>query len=216
LLFAARRTYNTAGPYKTGELMAGVTSEDGAVRLRCRCGAELRLSPQVLGRVFPCAHCGRYLRPALQFFLMERSIAPNLTALCTCGRFIVERVDRAGKVGRCKVCGRRVTLPLPVERSDGRRAVRVPRKALEAQLKRVRGRRQAAGTRGTISRLRRAGHRGLVSLRPGQEVCSNPRCSIPLPPGGNVCPRCGFNIRSGERYGGVGPERDPRGKWKRM
>ncbi len=148
--------------------------------------------------------------------LMESGLAPNLTALCTCGRFIVEKPGRAGKTVRCRMCGRRVVLPKPVERPGAESVIRVSPKALERQLKRLRGEHQGPRLRGQAALLQRAGLRGRINLRPGQEVCVNPDCGLPLPLGANVCSRCGVNVKTGVRYEGVGPERDPKGKWKRI
>jgi len=196
--------------------MAEDTTQDAAIHVNCVCGESLRIDPELLGRVIPCPHCKRYFRPALQFLMVEQSLAPNLAVVCTCGRFIVEKPSRAGKTVKCKMCGQRVVLPKPVERSTKESVIRIPPRVLEKQLSRAQGReqrrREVRG--GEVERLRRAGHSGRISLRPGQEVCCNPKCSLPMPPGANVCPRCGVNLKTGIRYEGPGPERDPVGKWK--
>jgi len=151
--------------------MAEDTSQDGAIHIRCVCGEELRLSPELLGRVLVCPHCKRYLRTALQFLLVEQEAAPNLTAVCTCGRFIIEKASSAGKTVTCKMCGQRVVLPMPLQRRDDARVVRIPPQALEKQLSRARGRRKAQETpQAEAERIKTAGFAGRISLRPGQEV----------------------------------------------
>ncbi|MFP4027246.1 MAG: hypothetical protein ACLFWL_05595 [Candidatus Brocadiia bacterium] len=199
--------------------MAQETTKDNAIQIKCICGKELLIDPELLGRIFPCPHCGSYLRTGLQFLMVDEALAPNIAAMCTCGRFIVEPPDRAGKTVKCKVCGRRVVLPKPAKGRTKQRVLRIPPRILEKQLSRVlkKGKRQEeGGTGGQVERLRRAGHSGRISLRPGQKVCVNEDCSIPLPPGANVCPRCGVNATTGEKYEGPGPEADPVGKWKEM
>jgi len=197
--------------------MAQETSQDGAIRFKCVCEQELRIDPEILGRAFSCPHCGRHLRVGLQFMLVDQQYAPNLAAVCTCGRFIVEGANMAGKRAKCKMCGQQMVLPKPVNRKGAATVVRVPASVLRKQLKRVRGKSpQPEALGGEISRIHKAGHRGRISLRPGQQVCINAKCSIPLPPGANVCARCGVNMRTGVRYEGSLPEDEPVGKWKRM
>lgn len=186
---------------------------NGAIRLRCVCDRELCIDPKLLGRVFSCPYCRRYLRPALQFLMADQTLAPNVTVLCTCGRFIVQPTDMAGKKATCAACGQKIILPGPVKRRGSERVVRVPPGVLRRQLKRVKGEHTRLG--GDVRQLDVAGHRGRISLRPGQQVCVNPDCRFPLPAGANVCSHCGTNVRTGNAYKGLGPERDPRGKWKR-
>jgi DNA-directed RNA polymerase subunit RPC12/RpoP len=204
-----------------GEDMAQDTSQDGAIRFKCVCDQELRIEPELLGRVFECPYCKRHLRVGLQFLLVDERLAPNLAAICTCGRFIVEEADRAGKRVKCKMCGQQMILPKPVEREGSPPVVRVPPSVLRKQVARVRGEKPAGASApaeagGQISRLQKAGHSGRISLRPGQEVCKNPKCSIPLPLGALVCARCGVNLKTGVRYEGLGPEHEPMGRWKRV
>jgi len=196
--------------------MTEEATQDGAIRLKCVCEEELRIEPELLGRLFRCPKCGRLLRISLRFMLAQQELAPNLAAVCTCGRFIVAEADKAGKKVKCKVCGQQMVLPKPVERKDAAPIVRVPASVLQKQLRRVRGKRPQEKVGGEISRMQKAGHSGRISLRPGQQVCMNPKCSIPLPPGANVCARCGVNMKTGVRYDGYGPEEDPVGKWKRV
>lgn len=186
---------------------------NGDIRLKCVCDQELNIDPELLGRILQCPYCRRYLRPALQFLMADQRLAPNMTVLCTCGRFTVQPTSMAGKKGRCTACGQKIMLPAPVEREGAQRIVRVPPRVLQRQLRRVQGEHRRLG--GDAQRLHIAGHRGRISLRPGQKVCANPECRYPLPAGGNVCPHCGTNVISGVAYKGQGPEQDPRGKWKR-
>ena len=147
--------------------------------------------------------------------MVEQEMAPNLTAVCTCGRFIVAKGRKAGKKVKCAMCGRRVVLPKPVEKEGRREPTRISPRALEKQLKRARGRskkRRSTSTGAAKAVGRHAAQR--FSLKPGQEVCTNPDCRLPLPAGSNVCPRCKQNIISGVRYESPGPENDPTGRWK--
>ena len=186
---------------------------NGEIRLKCVCDRELKIDPELLGQVFQCPDCRRYLRPGLQFLMADQKLAPNMTVLCTCGRFTIHPTHMAGKKGRCSACGQRIMLPAPVQRDGAERIVRVPPAVLQRQLRRVQGEHRRLG--GDVQRLHIAGHRGRISLRPGQKVCANPECRNPLPAGGNVCPHCGTNVHTGVAYTGPGPEGDPRGKWKR-
>lgn len=188
-----------------------------AVRIQCVCGRPIAISRELLGRTIPCPYCGRYLRAALQFLMVDKDIAPNLTAVCTCGRFIVEKPRRAGKKAKCRMCGRRVVLPNPVEREGPPGPRRVSPAALEKQLKRVRGKRRRRTKQprpAATEELRRRAAPERFSLKPGQTVCPNEECGIPLPSGANVCPRCAINLKAGERYESRGPEDDPVGRWK--
>ena len=202
--------------------MSEETVDDGAIRFKCVCEQELRIEPELLGRVFHCPTCKRNLRLGLQFLLVDQQYAPNLAAVCTCGRFIVETADKAGKKVKCKMCGQQMVLPKPVDRKEAAVVIRVPASVLRKQIKRVRGERPEAATAaqdggdGEISRMQKAGHKGRISLLSGQQVCVNPKCSIPLPVGANVCARCGVNLKTGVRYEGIGPEEEPVGKWKRL
>lgn len=191
--------------------MAQPTSSQGIVRLECVCGGEVLLDPELLGRIVPCPHCGRLLRAALQFLLVDETIAPNITVPCPCGRFIVAQTSQAGKEVTCRACGRKLTVPRPVERANARRVVRVPPDVLKKQLRR--GRAKARGSGGPRSRRGTAGAAKTVSLKPGQQVCANPECGSPLPIGANVCFACGTNVKTGLAYEGRGPEGDPAGKW---
>ena len=188
------------------------TNQNGAIHFKCVCGGELQIEPELLGRVFSCTHCGRYLRAGLQFLMADEEIAPNLTGICTCGRFMVERVARVGKVAKCPVCGQRMTLPKAVDRPGADRVVRVQPGMLVKQLARLRGKRRQ---RRQPQRIDEIAIEGRVSLRPGQQVCANSQCGCPLPLGANVCARCGVNVKTGVAYLGPGPERDPKAKWKR-
>ncbi len=182
--------------------------------VNCVCGEEVEIAREMLGHIFPCPDCGRNLRISLQFLMLDREVAPNLTAVCTCGRFIVSKTRKAGKKATCKMCGRRVALPKPVEVESGRGPVRLHPKALEKQLRKARNRAREEGKK--IPGQKRAGRSRPqhFSLKPGQEVCRNPDCKMPLPPGANVCPRCHFNQATGTRYESPGPENDPVGSWK--
>jgi hypothetical protein len=188
-----------------------------AVRIRCVCGREIAISSELLGRIFPCPYCGRYLRAALQFLMMDKDLAPNLTAVCTCGRFIVERPRRAGKKAKCRMCGRRVMLPKPVQTEGPAGPRRVSPAALEKQLKRARGKRRRRFNQRrpqAAKQLRRRAVAERSSLKPGQTLCPNEECGIPLPSTANVCPRCAINLKAEERYEARGPEDDPVGRWK--
>jgi hypothetical protein len=186
-----------------------VTKE--TVSLTCVCGEEVRFEPQLLGRIIACPHCGRYLRPALQFFLADKDLAPNLTAQCMCGHFIVEGTNTVGKRARCKVCKNHLILPRPVVKTDVERLVRVPRKVLESQLRRGKEARRRA--EGEMTKLESAGHKGRISLRPGEHICPNTACGALLPMRANVCAKCGTNRLTGVRYEGPGPDGDPLGDW---
>ena len=194
--------------------MIGLKPKDNVVHLKCVCGGKLQLDPELLGHAFRCPHCDRCVRVGLQFLLVDRELAHNITVLCTCGRFIVGDRQAAGKIAKCAACGQQVTLPEPVERQTDQRVVRVSPRALERQLKRMHGRLMRGS--GDVGRLRTAGHWGRVNLRPGQEVCVNHNCGAPLPAGAKVCPACGTNVKTGVHYQGPGPDGDPRGKWKRV
>jgi hypothetical protein len=193
------------------------TSAQSAVRIQCVCGREIAFVQELLGRVFPCPYCGRYLRAGLQFLMLDQQQAPNLTAVCTCGRFIVEKTRRAGKKSKCRICGRRVVLPKPVEKEGPPGPSRISPSALEKQLKRARGKRRRRAARSSRPSRRKLRHQTVperFSLKPGQTVCPNPECRTPLPSGANVCPRCAMNLKVGVRYEAPGPAEDPTGKWK--
>jgi ribosomal protein L40E len=168
----------------------------------------------LLGRIIQCPHCRRHLRPGLQFVMADRKLAPNLTVQCSCGHFVVERADRTGKQVTCAVCRKRLAMPEPVADFAEDCVVRVPRKALENQLRRVRPQKKRVSDE--ITRLTSAARSGRISLRPGEHICANPECGALLGPGANVCPKCGTNRLTGERYEGPGPEKDPRGKWREV
>jgi len=185
-----------------------------AVRITCPCGEEVRLEPQLLGRIVACPHCGTYLRPALQFLLVDRSFAPNLTVQCTCGRFIVEPADRVGKRARCRMCKSHVIMPQPVVKFDTDGCVRVPRKVLSNQLTRTQRSRERASKE--MTRLESAAHKGRITLGPGEHICVNVKCGALMRARAVVCPKCGTNRITGQRYQGAGPEGDPRGKWKQV
>lgn len=186
-----------------------------AVTIQCVCGGVVEFDPQLLGRIIPCRHCGRYLRPALQFMMAEREVAPNLTAQCTtCGHFIVEDVGRIGRRIRCKVCKSQLVMPQPVVKFDTARFVRVPRKALQANVKKAPT--EFSQTRIEMARLRSAAHAGRISLRPGEHICVNPHCGALLGVRAIVCPKCATNRLTGERYEGPGPAGDPVGTWREV
>ncbi len=187
------------------------TLPSGIVRIWCVCGGEIEFEPRVLGRIIPCRHCGRYLRPALQFVLVDTSLAPNVTAQCTCGHFIVDDPGKAGKRSRCKVCRTHLMMPEPAVRYGVEQVVRVPRRVLQKQMKRSQIGRQRVPK--DMSRLRSAAHAGRISLGPGEHICTNEECGALLGVRANVCPKCGTNRLTGERYDGVGPSSDPRGNW---
>ena len=184
------------------------------IELTCLCGEELMLEPRLLGRIIPCPHCGRYLRPALQFLLVDKALAPNLTVQCSCGHFLVEKVNRIGKRTRCPVCKGHLMLPQPVVKFGSDGVIRVPRKVLENQLHGA-STRQARKSK-EVTRLETAATRGRISLRPGEHICVNPGCGSLMSPGANVCTKCGTNRLTGEAYVGPGPSKDPRGKWKEV
>lgn len=187
---------------------------NNTLTLNCVCGYEVEIAREMLGHIFPCPDCGRNLRVSLQFLMVDRSVAPNLTAVCTCGRFIVAKVRKAGKKTTCQMCGRRVALPKSVKVESRRGPARIHPKALEKQLKKARSgaKRERQGGR---ARERPVSSRpGNFSLKPGQEVCRNEDCKMPLPPGANICPRCYLNQATGGRYESPGPENDPVGSWK--
>ncbi|MDP6439153.1 MAG: hypothetical protein QGH74_05945 [Candidatus Brocadiia bacterium] len=192
--------------------MAHEASGEELVRLNCACGGELQLDPEVLGRIVTCPHCKRFLRPALQFLLVDEELAPNITVPCPCGRFIVEDVGRAGKQAQCKACGRKLILPAAVDRPSAPSVVRVTPQALKAQLRRGPGASRSGGGAKT-SRLKGTGKAPAVALRPGQQQCVNPACRAALPAGANVCALCATNVKTGIAYDGRGPEDDPKGKW---
>jgi len=193
--------------------MADSPTTDEMVVLQCVCGEEVEFEARLLGQIISCPHCARYLRPALQFLMADKEAAPNLTAQCTCGHFIVEETGTGGKRARCKVCKNHLILPRPVVKLDAEPFVRVPRKALESQLKRGQeGRRRE----GEMTKLESAGHTGRISLRPGEHICVNMHCGALLPMRANVCAKCGTNRLTGERYEARGPAGDPVGQWEQV
>ncbi|MHC4480244.1 MAG: hypothetical protein ACYS8K_01995 [Planctomycetota bacterium] len=184
------------------------------IRLNCPCGRELEFEAQLLGRIISCPHCGRYMRPALQFLMADESLAPNLTAPCPCGHFIVERVDKAGGHARCKVCKSHLVMPQPVVKFGVDPLVRVPAKMLQSGMKRgENGRRRATRE---MTKLRSAAHAGRISLRPGENICVNVDCGALLGVRANVCPKCGTNRLTGSRYKSSGPAADPAGRWRKV
>jgi len=185
--------------------MAQQSSQDSAVELDCLCGQRLKLEPGLLGRLMHCPHCGRLLRVALQFLLVSEERARNLTALCACGRLIVTGKEMSGRAVTCRACGRRVVMPRPVVRPGAGEVLRISPQALQRQMNRMRGR---------LRRGRPPGA-GMTVAGPGQRACVNTACGYPLARAANVCPRCGTNQTTGVCYVGRGPERDPKGRWKR-
>jgi len=194
--------------------MAQAAVPQNAVRLTCPCGEELALEARLLGRIIPCPHCGRYLRPALHFLLVDKELAPNLTVQCACGHFVVEKANRIGKRARCPVCKGHLRMPQPVVKFGTDGVLRVPRKLLENQLRRVLTNPDQRLKETT--RLETAAHAGRISLRPGEHICVNAGCGALLSPGANVCSKCGTNRLTGRSYVGPGPEKDPHGKWKEI
>ncbi len=194
--------------------MADTTTLNNGFQITCPCGQELTIEARLLGRIIPCASCGRYLRPALQFLLVDKDRAPNLTVQCSCGHFVVERPNRSGKRARCPICKGNLIMPQPVVKFDSDGVIRVPRKVLENQLRRVTVRPDRRGK--DITRLETAAQRGRISLRPGEHICVNPDCGALLSPGANVCSKCGTNRLTGHDYIGPGPGKDPTGKWKEV
>ncbi len=195
--------------------MAGVAPPQDVITIKCVCGEEVTFNAHRLGKILSCPHCRRYLRPALQFLLVDRSVAPNLTVQCTyCGRFIVEEPDKVGKRVRCSGCKRHLIMPKPVVKFDTEGYVRVSRKVLENQLRKVRS--QWAPPEAGMRKLESAAHAGRISLRPGEHICANEACGALLPAGANVCAKCGTNRLTGDHYIGPGPEGDPVGKWREV
>jgi hypothetical protein len=194
--------------------MARRTVTRGTVGIRCMCGGTVEFEQELLGRVFRCPHCGRYLRPALQFLLVDREIAPNLTAQCTCGHFIVEDPSRAGKRIRCKACRMHLLMPHPVVSVGVEPVARVSRKVLRDRMRRSDMERQRVPAE--MERLQHATHAGRVSLRPGESICVNPGCGALLSLRANVCSKCGTNRITGRRYTGPGPAGDPTGRWQQV
>lgn len=191
--------------------MAESTTPQQAVRIQCVCGGVIAFEPQLLGRIIQCPHCSRPLRPALQFLLIDRNEAPNLTAQCKCGHFIVAETDKAGKRARCKVCRNHLIMPTPSTRSSSSAVIRVPRRVLRDRMKRPQASRERAPEE--MARLQSAAHSGRISLRPGEHICVNPECGALLGVRANVCPKCGTNRVTGVAYRGVGPQGDPIGDW---
>ncbi len=194
--------------------MTGETVAKETVRIQCVCGGEVLFEPQLLGRIIPCPHCGRYLRPALQFLLAEGSQAPNLTAQCTCGHFIVESPAKVGKRARCKVCKSHLLMPEPAVKFGVDPLVRVPRRILQSRVQKMEVGRER--TPREMARLRSAAHAGRISLRPGEHICVNEKCGALLGVRANVCPKCGTNRLTGERYEGPGPSGDALGEWREV
>ncbi len=188
------------------------TVPGNTVMFRCVCGREVGVIAQLLSKVIVCPYCGRYVRVALRFLLIDQSFAPNLTVQCGCGRFIVESPDRAGKPVRCAACKRSLVMPRPVMRSDSDGVVRVPRRILQNQLEKIRKKWQE-DARG-IGGPRMAPGVARPALGAGEHACLNEECANRLPPGANVCARCGTNRLTGDDYVGPGPAADPLGKWK--
>lgn len=187
------------------------TRPDGVV-FECACGAQVAINPLDLGAVVSCGDCGRYLRPTLQFLLVDQSKAPNLTVQCACGHFVVTPPDQVGKRATCQVCKRAMIMPQPVVKFDSPGVVRVPRKVLKSQLRRSEHRKERASKE--MTRLESASHAGRITLRPGEHICVNLECGALLPPSANICPKCGTNRLTGRTYEGPGPEADPIPKWK--
>jgi hypothetical protein len=152
--------------------MADATFHGEAVVVQCLCGKALEIEPQRLGKTTQCPSCKRYLRPALQFLLVDRGEAHNLTAQCACGHFIVEDPSKAGKRARCKICRSHLIMPQPVVKFTTETIVRVPRKALQNRMKRVQVGRQRAPLE--MPRLQSAAHTGRVTLRPGEHMRHQP------------------------------------------
>jgi hypothetical protein len=194
--------------------MAEATVPQNAVEFTCPCGEELTIEARLLSRIFPCPSCGRYLRPALHFLLVDKELAPNLTVQCGCGHFVVEKANRTGKRARCAVCKGNLMMPQPVVKFGSDGVIRVPRKVLENQLRRVGSRSEQRSK--DITRLETAAQRGRISLRPGEHICVNADCGALLSPGANVCTKCGTNRLTGEAYVGPGPAKDPQGRWKEV
>ena len=194
--------------------MARYTVTQGAVKIRCACGGPVEFEQELLGHVLRCPHCRRYLRPALQFLLLDKALAPNLTAQCTCGHFIVEDVSKAGKRVRCSVCRTHLLMPQPAANPGGQRVARVPRRILRERMRKTHLERQRVPAE--MARLRSATHSGRITLRPGEHICVNPECGALLAMRANVCPKCGTNRITGRRYVGPGPGSDPLGTWEQV
>lgn len=185
-----------------------------AIVFYCKCGEKVEIAREMLGHIFPCPACGRNLRVALQFLMLGQKVAPNLTAVCTCGRFIVAKPKKAGKKATCKMCGRRVALPRPIHDKKGRGPTRIHPRALGKQLRKARKRAQKEGKREPTRQRSTKSRASHFSLKPGQEVCKNEDCKMPLPPGANVCPSCYLNQTTLTRYESPGPQNDPEGSWE--
>ncbi|MFO8009110.1 MAG: hypothetical protein R6V05_15400 [Candidatus Brocadiia bacterium] len=194
--------------------MGKTMTPQNAVSLECVCGEELTVEADALGRIMRCPRCDRYLRPGLQFLLVDERKAPNLTVQCECGHFVVAERGRAGKRVQCPVCKQKLVMPQAVVKHDSPGAVRVPRRALERQLRRVASRPERRSKE--MTRLESAAHAGRITLRPGEHICVNLECGALMKAGAIVCPKCGTNRITGERYESPGPEADPEGRWKQV
>lgn len=186
---------------------------NNAITLHCACGEKMELAREMLGHIFPCPACGRNVRVSLQFLMLDQEVAPNLTAVCTCGRFIVAKPNKAGKKVTCNVCGRRVALPQPVKDKKGHGPTRIHPRALEKQLRKARQHAKQEDRSETTRDQPSVRQTGPFSLKPGQQVCIDSDCKMPLPPGANICTRCCLNQTTGNRYSSPGPENDPVGSW---
>ena len=183
------------------------------IRVECLCEHELTLSPEKLGKLIACPNCGRYLRPALHFAMMEPPLAENLTVLCTCGRLVVTKPSKVGKTATCRACKQRLALPNYVYRASENGVVPISPRTLKRRMGQSSSE-ERQQDEGALGRLATAAQAGRIRLRPGENICSNPKCGALLAPGAIVCPKCGTNFLTGSSYTGAGPEDDPVGKWK--
>lgn len=196
------------------EMATTTTVRHEAVSLRCVCGAEMLLDPELVGRIITCRACGRYLRVSLRFLLMAQGSAPNLTVQCTCGHFLVEPASSVGKRCQCKVCKRYLMMPQPVFKPDAQGPMRITRNVLKKRLRQTGPPMRSAPRQ--LTRLESAAHSGRIRLRPGEHICVNRECGALMPAGANVCSKCGTNRLTGQAYEGPGPAGDPRPKWQRV
>jgi len=183
------------------------------IRVECLCGYELSMPPEKLGKLVSCPNCSRYLRPALHFAMVEPAMADNMTVLCTCGRLVSTKPSKVGKTATCKACKQRLALPNYVYRYSENGVVPISPKSLKKRMGQSSSD-ERKEEEGALGRLATAAQAGRITLRPGENICSNPKCGALLAPGALVCPKCGTNFLTGSRYTGAGPEEDPHGKWK--
>jgi len=187
--------------------------ESPVIHVDCLCGHDVEVPADRLGRLVRCPNCHRYLRPALHFAMMEPALADNLTVLCTCGRLVVTKPSRVGKTVTCRGCKQKLALPNYVYRAGKGGLMPIAPRTLKRRMGRSSSEERKPED-SPLSRLSTAAQAGKITLRPGENICSNPKCGALLPPGAMVCPKCGTNFLTGTVYSGAGPADDPVGKWK--